>query len=279
MLHGKDITRLPPHKRNIGVVFQSYALFPHLSALENVAFGLRMRNVPTNVRLERAKVALESVGLGSFADRLPGNLSGGQQQRVALARALVIEPDVLLLDEPLSNLDANLRSEMRDEIRSLQQRLGITTLFVTHDQQEALSMSDRIAVMQGGLIQELDAPKALCDDPKSAFTAGFLGARTVLDGQVQDGTFVTKGVRYAGAPEGARQMVLRASRLRLQSRPEGALSLSGTITSVNYLGETFEVDLSSASGPVRLVVPSELPPPPIGTTAAIEALPGAITFI
>lgn len=279
MLNGAEITRLPPHKRNIGVVFQSYALFPHLSALENVAFGLRMRNVPTAVRLERARATLETVGLGAFADRLPGNLSGGQQQRVALARALVIEPEVLLLDEPLSNLDANLRAEMRDEIRSLQQRLGITTLFVTHDQQEALSMSDRIAVMEGGYIRELGTPQALCDAPKSAFTAGFLGARTVIEGRVAEGVFTARGLRCDGAPEGMRQIILRASRLRLGEGPMGPLSLSGTITTVNYLGETFEIDLTTASGPVRLIVPSDVPPPPAGATASVQALPGAITFI
>ena len=279
MVNGKDITRRPPHKRNIGVVFQSYALFPHLSALENIAFGLRMRHVPTAQCLERARAALETVGLVPFAERLPGNLSGGQQQRVALARALVIEPEVLLLDEPLSNLDANLRSELRDEIRALQQRLGITTIFVTHDQQEALSMSDRVAVMSGGLISELGTPAMLCDEPQTVFTAKFLGARTVLEGDVENGVFRTGGATCSGAPQGARQMVLRASRLRLSEHPNGPLCLSGTIRSVNYLGETFEIDLVSASGPVRLIIPSDLQPPAIGANAAVEALPGAVTFI
>ncbi|TYC53658.1 ABC transporter ATP-binding protein [Rhodobacterales bacterium] len=278
-VNGRDITSLPPHKRNLGVVFQSYALFPHLSALENVAYGLRMRNVATAKRLEQARAAIETVGLGTFADRLPGNLSGGQQQRVALARALVIEPEVLLLDEPLSNLDANLRAEMRDEIRQLQQRLGITTIFVTHDQQEALSMSDRIAVMSGGVISELGTPTMLCDAPKTAFTAKFLGARTVLPGSVEKGVFRSKGVTCSGASEGASQMVLRASRLRLCDEARGQLRLSGTVNAVNYFGETYEVDLVSASGPVRLIIPSDLPAPVVGATAGVEALPGAITFI
>ncbi|MCI5076114.1 ABC transporter ATP-binding protein [Oricola sp.] len=278
-INGKDITNRPPHKRNIGVVFQSYALFPHLSALENVAYGLRMRHVPAAERLERAKAALETVGLAPFAERLPGNLSGGQQQRVALARALVIEPEVLLLDEPLSNLDANLRSEMRDEIRTLQQRLGITTIFVTHDQQEALSMSDRIAVMSGGVISELGTPTMLCDAPKTAFTARFLGARTVLSGDVEGGVFQSKGVSCSGAPDSATLMVLRASRLRPSDNPSGPLSLSGTISSVNYLGETFEIDLASASGPVRLIIPSDMPTPVVGAVTRVEALPGAVTFI
>ncbi|WP_172331118.1 ABC transporter ATP-binding protein [Mangrovicoccus sp. HB161399] len=279
MLNGREITRKPPHKRNIGVVFQSYALFPHLSALENVGYGLRMRNVAKTDRLERAKAALETVGLGAFAARLPGNLSGGQQQRVALARALVIEPEILLLDEPLSNLDANLRAEMRDEIRALQQRLGITTLFVTHDQQEALAMSDRIAVMKDGLVTELGTPRQLCDAPRSAFTAGFLGARTVIDGQVEGGTFRAKGTSCAGAPEGATQMVLRASRLRPAAEATGPLALAGTVSTVSYLGESFEIDLAAASGPVRMVIPSDLPPPAPGQTVSVEALPGAVTFI
>ena len=279
MLDGKEITRKPPHSRNIGVVFQSYALFPHLSALENVAFGLRMRHLPKARRRERARAMLDTVGLGAFADRPPGNLSGGQQQRVALARALVIEPEVLLLDEPLSNLDANLRGEMRDEIRALQQRLGITTIFVTHDQEEALSMSDRIAVMDGGLISELGRPQALCDRPRSAFTARFLGARTVIDGTSEAGRFQARGLSCGGAPDGAGQIVLRASRLRLSDVPKGPLQLSGTVSTISYLGETFEIDLATASGPVRLIVPSDLPPPTPGSAASVEALPGAVTFI
>lgn len=278
-IDGRDVTRVAANKRGIGLVFQSYALFPHLSALENVGFGLRMRNAPANERKERARAALDTVGLGAFADRLPGNLSGGQQQRVALARALVIEPEVLLLDEPLSNLDANLRGEMRDEIRALQQRLGITTIFVTHDQQEALSMSDRIAVMDGGLISEMGTPLQLCDAPKSAFTARFLGARTVLEGSSDAGVFGAKGLRCSGAPDGASQIVLRASRLRLAEAAQDPLSLSGTITAVSYLGETYEVDLTTACGAVRMVIPSDLPAPQVGASTWVQALPGAVTFI
>lgn len=282
MLNRTEITRRPPHKRNIGVVFQSYALFPHLSALDNVAFGLRMRHLPRAEQRSRAAAALDSVGLAAFGDRYPGQLSGGQQQRVALARALVIEPEVLLLDEPLSNLDANLRADMRDEIRSLQRRLGITTIFVTHDQQEALSMSDRIAVMDKGLIAEIGTPEQLCNAPASAFTARFLGARTVIDGRVEGGVFHAAGLRCTGAPDGAGQMVLRASRLRLapgDEPPGGPLSLAGTIVSTSYLGETFEVDVRSACGTIRLVVPSDTPPPPVGQTCTLRPLDGAITFI
>jgi len=162
-LAGNEIHQVPPHKRNIGYVFQNYALFAHLSVADNVAFGLKMRHVESVVRAKRAAQALDLVGLGALAARFPSQLSGGQQQRMALARALVIEPDLLLLDEPLSNLDAALRGQMRSEIRALQRRLGITTLFVTHDQAEALAMSDRIAVMDHGRLVEVASPKELCD--------------------------------------------------------------------------------------------------------------------
>jgi putative spermidine/putrescine transport system ATP-binding protein len=192
---------------------------------------------------------------------------------------LVIEPEVLLLDEPLSNLDANLRGDMRDEIRTLQKRLGITTIFVTHDQQEALSMSDRIAVMSAGVIAELGTPTQLCDSPTSAFTATFLGARTVMAGQTRNGSFTAPGLQFTGAPDSAKQIVLRASRLRLADAPDGALSLGGTVRTVSYLGETWEIDVTTEGGPVRLIVPSDTPPPTPGAQQAIIALPGAVTFI
>ncbi|MBU2959315.1 ABC transporter ATP-binding protein [Citreicella sp. C3M06] len=279
LLGGKDITRKPPHQRNIGVVFQSYALFPHLTVLGNVGFGLRMRHFSKADCRDKARAGLETVGLGAFADRYPAQLSGGQQQRVALARALVVEPELLLLDEPLSNLDANLRGEMRDEIRSLQQRLGITTIFVTHDQQEALAMSDRVAVMEGGLIRELGAPRQLCDAPTSAFSAEFLGARTVVKGTVKNGVFTAPGLSCQGAPEGATSIVLRAARLRLSGAPGGPLAVLGELKSVAYLGETFETEIETLSGMIRVITPSDLTPPPVGTTCSITALPGATTFI
>ena len=178
LIGGEDVTRMPAHKRQMGVVFQSYALFPHLTVIENVAFGLRMRAVPAAQRRQKAGQTLELVALSHLGERYPSQLSGGQQQRVALARALVIEPRVLLLDEPLSNLDAHLRAEMRSEIRSLQQRLSITTLFVTHDQDEALAMSDRVGVMNQGRLVEVGSPMALCDEPAEAFTAA--GVRPTL---------------------------------------------------------------------------------------------------
>ena len=283
LIGGEDITRMPSHRRNMGVVFQSYALFPHLSVLENVAFGLRMRAMPAARRREKAGQALELVALSHLSERYPSQLSGGQQQRVALARALVIEPRVLLLDEPLSNLDAHLRAEMRGEIRRLQQRLSITTLFVTHDQEEALAMSDRVGVMCQGRLLEVGTPVALCDRPAAEFTASFLGARTVVPGRSESGLFLAPGLRCTGAPEGANAIVLRAARLRLAADGAGAdvgpLSVSGVLTACAYLGDAFEIDIETAAGRVRVLSPSEILPPPVGSACAISALPGGCSFL
>jgi iron(III) transport system ATP-binding protein len=172
---GQDVTTLGPAQRNVSMMFQSYALFPHMDVLENVMYGLRMSGVAKDSARSRAVEALRNVGLVGFDDRLPSELSGGQQQRVALARALVLEPAVLLFDEPLSNLDARLRREMREEIRTLQQRLQLTVAYVTHDQSEALAVSDQIIVMDGGLIAQSGTPQELYEYPKTEFVAGFMG--------------------------------------------------------------------------------------------------------
>lgn len=184
ILDGKDITSTAPNKRGLGIVFQTYALFPHMTANENVAFGLEMRGVGKVERLERARSALDQVKLGQFAHRYPKDMSGGQRQRVALARALVIEPPVLLLDEPLSNLDAKLREEMRIELRLLQQDIGVTTILVTHDQEEALSMSDRIVVMKQGDISQIAAPLELYESPTNTFVSNFVGKTNLIQGKV-----------------------------------------------------------------------------------------------
>ena len=279
LVAGQDFTRLPAHKRNMGVVFQSYALFPHLTVLDNVAFGLRMRGLGKADRLDRARGALDMVALAKLAGRYPSQLSGGQQQRVALARALVIEPSVLLLDEPLSNLDAHLRAEMRSEIRQLQQRLSITTLFVTHDQEEALAMSDRVCVMDHGRLVEVGTPLALCDHPRHAFTAAFLGARTLIKGRTGADGFTAPGLVCMGAPANASAIVLRGARLRLSDTQTGPLSLSGVLANAAYLGDVFEVDVQTPSGLVRVLSPSENPPPPLGSTCQINVLPGGFSFI
>jgi putative spermidine/putrescine transport system ATP-binding protein len=181
----RDVTALPPHRRNMGVVFQSYALFPHMSAAQNVAFGLEMRGVARGEREARVKESLALVGLSELAARKPAKLSGGQQQRVALARALAIRPDLLLLDEPLSALDAKLREGVRDEIRALQQRVGATTVFVTHDQTEALAMADLVAVMDRGRVEQLGTPEEVFERPATKFVAMFVGRATRLGGVVE----------------------------------------------------------------------------------------------
>lgn len=278
VIDGRDVTDIAPHKRNIGVVFQSYALFPHLSVLANVSFGLSMRGLGKAERLERARAALDLVGLAGFANRFPAQLSGGQQQRVALARALVIEPSVLLLDEPLSNLDANLRSEMRAEIRTLQQRHSITTVFVTHDQSEALAMADRVVVMNAGRIVETGTPRGLCDQPGQEFTATFLGERTVISGATVDGLFRAQDFAIMGAPEGATRAVLRAARLRFQPSA-GPQVLQGRVLASAFLGDVVETDVATGSGSVRLLTPSDQEVPAIGNLCTIHAMPGSITFI
>ena len=186
LVDGKDIGGTPPHARNIGMVFQSYALWPHMTVYENVAFGLVERRVPRAEIARRVAEALETVSLAEYGRRRPTQLSGGQQQRVALARTIVIEPQVLLLDEPLSNLDKNLRVQMRQELLALQRRLGITTIFVTHDQEEAMTTADRMAVLDKGVVQQIGAPAELYDFPANRFVANFVGTMNTLEGKVYD---------------------------------------------------------------------------------------------
>jgi len=191
-LEGRDLLGMRPNQRGLGIVFQSYALFPHMTAAENVAFGLEMRRVAKAERDQRVTQTLELVGLGALADRYPRRMSGGQQQRVALARALVIRPRILLLDEPLSNLDAKLREEMQIELRQIQRTVGTTTILVTHDQAEAMALSDRIVVMNKGKVEQIGRPHEAYEKPASAFVAGFLGKTNVLPGAVrrENGTAV-----------------------------------------------------------------------------------------
>ncbi|WP_458098127.1 ABC transporter ATP-binding protein [Roseomonas sp. WA12] len=245
---GRDITRLPPYRRGLGVVFQNYALFPHMTAAENVGYGLRVRGIGRADAEGRVRDALGRVGLAHAEGRLPGQLSGGMQQRVALARALVIEPAILLLDEPLSALDKNLREEMQVELRLLQQRIGVTTVFVTHDQEEAMTLSDRIAVMQEGRIRQIGAPQAVYDHPTSRFVATFLGTTNLLDGRLI-GT--EGGLARLGLAGGA-EMAVRAgtappapgASARIAVRPEAVTlvpeghggGLPGTIGDVLFQG-------------------------------------------
>jgi putative spermidine/putrescine transport system ATP-binding protein len=184
-LEGRDLLAIKPSKRGLGIVFQSYALFPHMTAAENIAFGLEMRGIGGEERARRVQEALDLVGLGGFADRHPKRMSGGQQQRVALARALVIKPRILLLDEPLSNLDAKLREEMQIELRSIQRTVGTTTILVTHDQAEAMALSDRIVVMNKGRVEQIGRPHEIYERPATPFVAGFLGKTNVLSAEVR----------------------------------------------------------------------------------------------
>jgi iron(III) transport system ATP-binding protein len=200
LIGGRDVTRLAPWSRHVGMVFQSYALWPHMTVAKNIAFGLERRKLPRAEIARRVDEALALVGLSAYADRRPAQLSGGQQQRVALARTLVIEPQVLLLDEPLSNLDAKLRHEMRVEIRGLQRKLGLTAIYVTHDQEEANAIADRMAVLDGGRIQQVGAPLQLYDNPANRFVATFLGTANLIEGRIEaDGRFVAAdGFTLAG---------------------------------------------------------------------------------
>ena len=246
-LGGKDVTWQPPWKRNTGLVFQSYALFPHLTVADNVAFGLRMRKLPPSQIAAKLREVLRLVRLEGLVDRLPRELSGGQQQRVALARALVIEPDILLLDEPLSNLDAKLRHEVRVEIRGLQKELGLTTVMVTHDQEEALTMADRLVVMSHGQVQQVGSQRDLYENPANTFVAGFVGRTNFLHGRVEKpGVFRSESGLAIRCDESAaahgRTLALRPERLSLAPAPVAGADncLPATVEFASYLGSIME---------------------------------------
>jgi len=242
---GTDVTWLPPWRRNTGMVFQSYALFPHMTVADNVAFGLEMRKLGKPDVEARAREALRLVRLEGFAGRLPRQLSGGQQQRVALARALAIRPDVLLLDEPLSNLDAKLREEVRIEIRELQRQLGLTTVMVTHDQEEALTVADRLVVMAEGEIRQIGTQRDLYERPADRFVAGFVGRSTFLDGRVTaSGEFETAGglnLKCREGRTGPASLLLRPERLHLGSANGTDNTMPGRVEFVSYLGAVLEL--------------------------------------
>ena len=247
MLGGQDVTLLPPWKRNAGMVFQSYALFPHLTVAQNVAFGLEMRKIPRADIGKRVEEVLALVRLAGYGGRLPRQLSGGQQQRVALARALAIRPDVLLLDEPLSNLDAKLRQEVRVEIRELQRQLGLTTVMVTHDQEEALTMADRLVVMSEGSVQQVGGQRDLYERPANRFVAGFVGRSTFLDGTIDTpGRFTTRGglvLKCSGGTAGPAVLSLRPERVEIAPAAPAGLDnqLQGTVEFVSYLGSLIDI--------------------------------------
>ncbi|HEY3881086.1 MAG TPA: ABC transporter ATP-binding protein [Trebonia sp.] len=271
LLDGVDVSNLPPHKRNVNTVFQSYALFPFLSVFDNVAFGLKHAQVSKTELRQRVGEALSLVSMDSFASRRPGQLSGGQQQRVALARALVLNPAVLLLDEPLGALDAKLRRSLKVELKALQERVGITFIYVTHDQEEALTMSDRLAVMNAGRIAQIGTPQEVYESPADAYVADFLGAANLLEIEVSErgrdsasslklGDIVLATSNAVPAAPGAKaQAVIRPERIRVEAHgSEGVNRVPALVDRVVYLGAATQVMLRLATGEsLQAVAPNE----------------------
>jgi len=261
---GADITRLPPWKRDVGLVFQNYALWPHLSVRRNVAFGLEERRLPRAEIERRVDGALEVVGLSALGERKPSQLSGGQQQRVALARTLAVEPKVLLLDEPLSNLDAKLRVQVRRELRDLQRRLGLTTIFVTHDQEEANTVCDRIAVMSEGVVQQVGTPMGLYTQPANLFVAGFLGSANILDGEIAGHgparRFEIRGGGSLPLPGDAQvlpgaRLVFRPQDVRLVDDAWADAVLQGRVVDREFLGSSVRYGVQVGVSEITVDVP------------------------
>ncbi len=279
LFDGEEVTWVPPQRRGTAMVFQNYALWPHMTIFDNVAYGLRLQKVPAPEVRRRVLRVLEMVEIGNLADveaRKPGALSGGQQQRVALARALVVEPRVLLLDEPLSNLDAKVRQRLRAEVRRLQKQVGITAIYVTHDQEEALALADTVVLMDQGRIVQMGSPQEIYSRPASAFAAEFLGVSNQLEGEIADGTLRVAGqaVPYAGSVRGKAIVIVRASDIGLADPgaplPAAHVGFAGTLEESLFLGAHYRhyirlgqalvmADSASAraSGPVGLAIPAE----------------------
>jgi putative spermidine/putrescine transport system ATP-binding protein len=263
-IDGRDVTRLAANKRGIGLVFQSYALFPHLSAFENVAFGLRLQKMPEDEIRERTEAGIATVGLSGFEKRKPTEMSGGQQQRLALARSLVMEPKVLLLDEPLSNLDARLRLEMRTELQRVQKKTGVTMVFVTHDQAEALALADRIVLMKDGKIEQLGAPHELYAEPATAFAAEFMGFENIF--RVDDGNLVSdSGQMPLGFDAGSAMLAWRPSGVQVGDGP-----FTGTVSASSFAGGHREYVMDTPLGQIKADASIETPEVPIGDTIAFD---------
>jgi putative spermidine/putrescine transport system ATP-binding protein len=279
---GKDVTRLKPNQRNVGMVFQAYALFPNLTVAQNVGFGLKVAGMPKADADRRVAEMLNLIKLPEFGDRYPYQLSGGQQQRVALARALAPKPKLLLLDEPLSALDAKVRVSLRDEIRTIQKELGITTIFVTHDQEEALSISDRIVVMYGGKAEQVGTPFEIYNRPATKFVANFVGTLNVLEGVVSDAAagkvrISSQELSLKGKLNGSKtgdqlSLALRPEAIALGPKPGHDASLQGQIADVHFLGSVIRVRVGLGSGIVSLDTfnNSATPPPTVGDKTEIS---------
>ena len=277
-IDGKDVVNLRPNQRNIGMVFQAYALFPNLTVAQNVAFGLKVKGVARADSDARVAEMLAIIGLPDLAARYPFQLSGGQQQRVALARALAVRPQVLLLDEPLSALDAKIRVSLRDEIRAIQRRLGITTIFVTHDQEEALSMSDRVVVMNAGIADQVGTPFDIYNRPATRFVANFVGTLNVLEGEVTDAA--AGKVRIGGTevdlgrpvPPGKVTLAARPEVISLGPEPGRETVLDATITEVNFLGSVIRLTAEVAGTTLAFDTfnSPDAPPPALGDSVKLS---------
>ncbi|WP_105400047.1 MULTISPECIES: ABC transporter ATP-binding protein [Neorhizobium] len=268
-LDGADITRVPANKRAVGLMFQSYALFPHLSVYENVAFGLKLKGMRGTELDTKVQSGLKSVGLSAFANRKPAELSGGQQQRVALARSMVMEPKVLLLDEPLSNLDARLRLEMRTELQRVQKETGVTMIFVTHDQAEALALADRIVVMKSGKIEQIGSPEDIYNRPSSSFVADFVGFENIFpleNGKMKTsaGLIDLSGDVSSGAPSAA-GLAWRPRMVTLGTGP-----FQGTVRGTSFAGDAREYLLDSSFGPIKAEVEASQPAHALGDALAFD---------
>lgn len=282
-IDGEDVSGRPANKRDVGMVFQAYSLFPHMTAWQNVAFGLQMRKVGAVERRRRAGEVLELVGLSKYANRYAHQLSGGQQQRVALARALAIQPKVLLLDEPLSALDAKVRARLRDEIRRVQLDVGITTLFVTHDQEEALAIADRVGVMQAGRLEQLGPPTEVYSRPATPFVAEFVGLTNRLSGTVRGGVVEVRGVRLPlvqpNVGDGAAVALVRPEAVTVAADDQAATSgpLVGTVIATAFLGATSRVTVDLGDVTVLAQLPtSDASGLPAGTRVRLALRPDPV---
>jgi putative spermidine/putrescine transport system ATP-binding protein len=279
---GKDITRLPASKRDMGMVFQAYSLFPHMTVKQNVGFGLRLRGVSATERDRRALQMLELVELSSQADRYPSQISGGQQQRVALARALAIEPQVLLLDEPLSALDAKVRAQLRDQIRRIQLEIGITTLFVTHDQEEALAIADRVGVMRAGRLEQLAPPTDVYSRPATPFVAEFVGLSNRLAGTVTGSSVTVRGhdlpLVDPSTPAGPVTAIVRPEAVTLASDSSGESGpMTGTVIASTFLGATSRVTVDLGDTTIMAQLPtSDATKLPAGSRVTLTIRPDPV---
>ncbi len=268
---GAEVTALPPQQRGTAMVFQSYALWPHMTVFDNVAYGLRLRRAPAAEITRRVREALALVEIGDVeatARRKPAALSGGQQQRVALARAIVVEPRVLLLDEPLSNLDAKIRQRLRVEVRRLQRRVGITTIYVTHDQEEALAIADRVVLMNRGVVAQAGTPEQVYLEPATEFVADFLGVGNRLEARAESGALHLEGQRlpYGGAARGPVLVILRSSDLGLAGAAGGAPALAGTLEESLFLGAYYRHYVRVGATVLMVDGPAPAPPGPVTIT-------------